>query len=145
MCLGWWALCHTVGWGFLSDFLVCHMAHQMIISVICMCWMDRCLCAWRLEQIMAWVALLLKAVVAGVMEIFLMTLQGIQVSCYILCKRSRHCLSQHSFWTVFWNSQNAFMAQFSADEEAGSRSSANTGLTHIGGSWVAYPYVSGTT
>lgn len=50
---------------------------------------------------MAWVALLLKAVVAGVMETFLVTLQGIQVGCYILCKVSRHCLSQHSFWTVF--------------------------------------------
>lgn len=50
---------------------------------------------------MPWVALLLKAVVVGIMETFLVISQGIQVSCYILCKISRHFVSQHSFWTVF--------------------------------------------
>lgn len=83
---------------------------------------------------MAWVSLLLKAVVAGVRETFLVTLQGIQLSCYILCKVSRRFLSQHSFQKFFSNAQNAFMAQFSADKEAGSRSFANIELTHTGGS-----------
>lgn len=55
-------------------------------------------------------------VFSGVIETFLVTSQGIQLSCYILCKVSRHCLSQHSLQRVFWNAQNAFMAQFSADK-----------------------------
>lgn len=50
----------------------------------------------------SWLGLLsCSRLVAHVMVTFLVTSQGIQVSSDILCKISRHCLSQHSFWTVF--------------------------------------------